>query len=298
MITTALLFLFGLAIGSFLNVVVFRYTPEKKVFDGTRLGGRSRCPYCGHVLGVQELVPVVSFIVQRGKCRSCGHRLSFQYPLVELVSASVFAFLPFFLNSLYGMSGAAFFSAESPLWYYGLVAAWLLAILTWVVITAIDLRHYVIPNELNAFLLVLGICITALLSAYHGSIFPFRVSFLENFSLLFSLSDSIVMNHVGGMLFGGLFFALLVLLSRGRGMGFGDVKLAFASGLVLGWPDIVLAVILSFIAGGIFGGALVLAGRKTMKDKIPFAPFLVFGFLLTIFFGHAIMEGYFGLFGL
>ncbi len=296
--TIALLFFFGLAIGSFLNVVVFRYTPEKKVFDGKRLGGRSRCPYCGHVLGAGELVPIVSFIIQKGKCRSCGHRLSFQYPLVELLSASAFAFLPLFLNSAYGMSGTAFFSAEAPLWYYGLVAAWVLTILTWIVITAIDLRHYVIPNELNAFLLILGVCITALLSAYHENIFPFRISFLQNFSLLFSFSDSVVLNHAGGMLFGGIFFALLVFLSRGRGMGFGDVKLALASGLILGWPDIALAIILSFVFGGIFGGVLILLRKKTMKDKIPFAPFLVLGFLLTIFFGHAIVGGYFRLFGL
>ncbi len=296
--TVVLLFLFGLALGSFLNVVVFRYTPEKKVLDRKQLGGRSRCPYCGHVLGAGELVPVVSFIIQKGKCRSCGHRLSLQYPLIELLSAAVFAFLPLFLNSVYGVSGTAFFSASAPLWYYGLVAAWVLAVLAWLVITAIDLRHHVIPDELNAFLMVAGVCITVLLAVYYENIFPFRTSFLQNFSLLFLLSDSIVLNHVWGMVFGGLFFTLLVFVSRGKGMGFGDVKLAFASGLVLGWPDIALATILSFVIGGIFGGVLVLAGRKTMKDKIPFAPLLVLGFLLTILFGHAIVGGYFRLFGL
>lgn len=296
--TVVLLFLFGLAFGSFLNVVVFRYTPEKKIFDKKQLGGRSRCPYCGHVLGAGELVPVVSFIIQRGKCRSCGHRLSLQYPLVELSSAAVFAFLPLFLNAAYGVSGTAFFSAEAPLWYYGLVAAWVSAVLTWLVVAAIDLRHYVIPNELNTFLFIVGICITALLAIYHENIFPFRVSFLRNFTLLFSFSDSIILNHAGGMLFGGLFFALLVVISRGKGMGFGDVKLAFVSGLVLGWPDIALATILSFVLGGIFGGILILSGEKSMKDKVPFAPFLVFGFLLTMFFGHAIVEWYFRLLGL
>ncbi len=298
MVTIALLFIFGLAIGSFLNVVVFRYTPERTVFDGKRLGGRSRCPHCGHVLGAGELVPIVSFFIQKGRCRSCGHRLSLQYPLVELASAAVFAFVPLFLNAAYGMSGATFFSAGAPLWYYCLVAAWVLAIITWIVITAIDLRHYVIPNELNAFLLILGVCGTALLSAYRGGIFPFRISFLRNFALLFSFSDNVVSNHVAGMIFGGLFFALLVFLSRGKGMGFGDVKLAFASGLILGWPDIALATMLSFILGGAFGGILILAGAKTMKDKIPFAPFLVLGFLLTIFFGHAIVGGYLRIFGL
>ncbi len=298
MLTIILLFLFGLAIGSFLNVVIFRYTPEKRVFDRKVLGGRSRCPYCGHVLGAGELVPVVSFLIQRGKCRICKHRLSLQYPLVELGGAAIFAFLPLFLNSTYGMSNIIFFTAAAPLWYYGLVAMWILVALSWIVLTAIDLRHYVIPNELNAFLFILGAVITVLLAVHHADIFPFRSSFLRNYTLLFSFSDGVLLNHILGMVFGGAFFALLVALSRGRGMGFGDVKLMLASGLVLGWPDIALSTILSFVIGGILGGLLILIKQKTMKDRIPFAPFLVLGFFLTVFFGFAIVRGYFGLFGL
>ncbi len=298
MLAITFLFAFGLAIGSFLNVVIFRYTPEKRLLDKKALGGRSRCPYCGHVLGVGELVPIVSFLIQKGRCRICGHRLSLQYPLVELAGAAIFAFLPLFLNSAYGMSNAVFFTASAPLWYYGLVAAWVLAFLAWVTVIAIDLRHYVIPNELNAFLLFLGTVITALLAIHVQSIFPFRTSFIRNYVLLFSFSNGVLLNHILGMLFGGVFFALLVALSRGRGMGVGDVKLMLASGLILGWPDIALSTAISFVLGGLFGGLLILIKQKTMKDMIPFAPFLVLGFFLTVFFGFAIVKGYFGLFGL
>ncbi len=298
MLATILLFFFGLAIGSFLNVVIFRYTPEKRVIDRKVLGGRSRCPHCGHVLSAGELVPVVSFLIQRGRCRRCKHRLSLQYPLVELAGAAIFSLLPLFLNSVYGVSNIIFFAAAAPLWYYGLVAAWVCAFLAWVVIIAIDLRHYVIPNELNAFLLLVGVVITALLAAHAPDIFPFRTSFVRNYVLLFSFSNSVLVNHVIGMAFGGAFFALLVALSRGRGIGVGDVKLMLVSGLVLGWPDIALSTIVSFVLGGLFGGMLLLLKQKSMKDKIPFAPFLVLGFFLTVFFGFAIVRGYFGLFGL
>lgn len=298
MLPVILLFLFGLAIGSFLNVVILRYTPEKRILDRKALGGRSRCPHCGHVLGAGELVPVVSFILQKGKCRTCRHRLSFQYPLVELVSAAVFAFIPLFLNSAYNISTSVFLNATAPLWYYGLVAAWVLIFLAWIVVAAVDLRHGIIPNELNAFLFVLGAAITILLTVHHAGIFPFRNSFLRNYTLLFTFSDSVLLNHVLGMIFGEAFFGLLVTLSRGRGMGLGDVKLMLASGLILGWPDIALSTILSFVIGGIFGGFLLLMKRGTLKDRVPFAPFLVLGFFLTVFFGFAIVQGYFGLFGL
>ncbi len=100
------------------------------------------------------------------------------------------------------------------------------------------------------------------------------------------------------MIAGGLFFGFLVFISRGKGMGMGDVKLALSSGVVLGWPDIALATILSFLLGGLVGGILLIFGKKHIKDKLPFAPFFVFAVFLTVFLGHSIVSGYFGLFGI
>ncbi len=293
-----LAFVFGTAIGSFLNVLIFRYAPEGRLFDLKRLGGRSHCPYCGHELGALELVPVLSFLLQGGQCRQCGHRLSFQYPIVELLSGAIFAGVPLFLNSFYGKSNALFASGALPVWYYLLIAVYVLAFLIWLTIAAIDLRHYVIPNALNLGLLLCGAAATYLVARYETLLFPFRESFLKQYTLIFAPFQSVFLNHLIGLLFGLAFFWLLVIMSRGRGMGLGDVKLAAAAGLLLGWPDIVLATMVSFVLGGLLGVGLMLARRKTMRDRIPFAPLLVLGFALTTFFGAVIVSGYFRLFSL
>ena len=293
-----LAFVFGTAIGSFLNVLVFRYTPQGRLFDGKRLGGRSHCPYCGHVLGALELVPIVSYIAQRGKCRTCGHDLSVQYPLVEFLSGAIFAGLPLFLNAFYVKSSVLFAALALPFWYYCLVGAWIVVFVVWLAMTAIDLRHYVIPNELNLLLVLLGAVIVYIISSHGDLLFPFRTSFLEQYELLFLPAMSPVVSHLIGLVFGGSLFGLLVVVSRGRGKGLGDVKLAIAAGFVLGFPDIVLATMLAFILGGLMSVILVLLKRKTMRDRIPFAPILVLGFVLTVFFGAAIVNGYFRLFSL
>lgn len=293
-----ILFVFGLIAGSFLNVLVLRYDPQKKLFNLKRLSGRSHCPYCKHELKAGELVPLLSFLFQKGKCRECGHRISFQYPFVEFLSGAIFAGLPFFLNGFYNVSASSFVNFGLEWWYYAFLFLWIIVFLVWLTIAVIDLREYVIPNELNALLAVLGIAIIAFLFFYGGEIIPFRESFLEQYRLVFSPFQGIILNRLLGMLAGGLFFGLLVFLSRGKGMGMGDVKLALVSGLVLGWPDIALATTLSFILGGLAGGVLLSLGKKHIKDKLPFAPFFVLGTFLTVFLGHAIVTGYFGLFGI
>jgi leader peptidase (prepilin peptidase)/N-methyltransferase len=293
-----LLFIFGLIIGSFLNVLVFRYDPAGKLFDGKKLGGRSHCPHCSHQLGASELVPLWSFFIQKGKCRECGHKLSFQYPILEFLSGAVFAGVPFFVAKFYELNISYFANFRLEVFYYILAILWIIAFLTWLIIAVIDLRQYVVPNELNVLLAVLGIITGAVLIIYAGKIFPFRESFLEQYQLVFSPFGSLILNRILGMFAGGLFFGLLVFLSRGRGMGMGDVKLAAASGLLLGWPDIALAAIIAFILGGLIGGLFLALGKKTMKDRLPFAPFFVVGIFMTILFGQAVISGYFSLFNI
>lgn len=92
-------FVFGAIVGSFLNVVSLRYQPEQKVFDIKIIGGRSRCPHCGKTLTWYELIPIISFLIQLGKCRSCRHRLSFQYPIVEILSGFIFLVVPWHFNN-------------------------------------------------------------------------------------------------------------------------------------------------------------------------------------------------------
>ncbi len=294
----ALLFVFGTAIGSFLNVLIFRYVPDGRFFDAKRLGGRSHCPYCGHVLGTLELVPLLSYAIQRGRCRECGHRLSVQYPAVEFISGAIFAGIPLFLNAFYAKSSLFFAAFLLPAWYYVLVLVWIIVFLIWLTIVVIDLRYYVIPNALNAILLLCGVVIIFVTVHYNDLLFPFRTSFLKQYQLIFTPWNNAALNHLLGLAFGLVFFGALVLLSRGRGMGLGDVKLATAVGLLLGWPDIALATMLAFVLGGVWSMVLVFLRKKTIRDKVPFAPFMILGFALTVFFGAALVTGYLHLFSL
>lgn len=294
-----LLFVFGLAIGSFFNVVLWRYRPEFSLLRIAELKGRSHCPYCQCVLHWFELVPLFSFILQRGKCRRCRHPLSWQYPLVELAGGAIFAGVPAFLNYFFRQSDWLFFIGQSPLWYYGIVILWFLIFLSWLLAAAIDFRHFIIPNGLNIFLGVLGAALTALLHFSQGGIWPFHESFLLQYVLVFSpFETGILANHLLGALAGLIFFASVFSLTRGRAMGLGDVKLALAMGLILGWPDIGLAIMLSFIIGGLVGIFLICCRKTTIKGRLPFGPFLVLGALLTVFFGEKIISLYFSIFGI
>ena len=131
------LFVFGTLIGSYINVLGLRYSPEA----GFKLSnkGRSHCPYCGHTLRWYELIPLFSFLIQRGKCRICRHKLSLQYPVVEILSGLVFVFVPMKLG-------------------FGFPAMiWILAFLTFIVLSIIDFRFKVIPNKLNIFIATIEI---------------------------------------------------------------------------------------------------------------------------------------------
>lgn len=283
--------------GSFLNVVALRYQPSRSVFDPRSLGGRSNCPYCRTKLKWFELIPLLSFFIQKRKCRKCGHRLSLQYPIVELLSGLIFVAVPFYLHRFYGVLDI--FSFDPSLRsFYGFLVVWVLVFIVWLLISIIDSRHYLIPNELNIGLGILGVIIVLIKRLPSSWLLPFHNTFLRHYELLFSPFQNVIANHLLGALLGALFFGVLIVVSRGRAMGLGDVKLALASGLVLGWPDIGLATLLAFIFGGTWGVILLLTKKKTMRDKIPFAPIFILGIVVTVFFGFKIVNGYFGLFNI
>lgn len=258
------LFILGLGFGSFLNVVSFRFKPNSsdKVFDLKKIGGRSACPFCHKILRWYELIPLVSFFVQKGKCRACGKQLSWQYPLVELLSGLILVAAP------------------------GVI--WIFALLVLLLISLIDFRHFFIPDELIWLLAFLGLI----------SVFFKTPSFLRYYAMIFSWSENIWFNHLLGALTGGIFFGLLFYLGKGKIMGGGDVKLALVLGWLLGWPDITMALILTFLLGGFVGFVLLFSRKKTIKDYLPLAPFLAIGVGLTVLFGYQIINGYFALMGL
>lgn len=240
------IFFIGLAVGSFLNVVIYRYKTGESVVRPP-----SRCPSCGQRLAVRDLVPLFSFLLLRGRCRYCRVSLSPRYPLVELLSGAVFllCFHYFFLSP-------AFFK-------YTVIFCGLL------VISGIDLEHQLIPNRM--------------------------VLILFGWALLWQLFypavplGSALLGMVTG---GGLLFAVL-LVSRG-GMGGGDVKLMAVLGLLVGWPYVLVVLMLSFITGGLVGIALLLRGRKTRKSPLPFGPFLSLAFFVAVFWGRQLWDWYTG----
>jgi prepilin signal peptidase PulO-like enzyme (type II secretory pathway) len=290
------LFVFGLIFGSFLNVVTIRYNPDKGFSNMRSLGGRSRCPICRKQLAWYELVPVFSFLFLRGKCRHCGHRISLQYPIVELLTALIFAVVPLQVASYAKVSMWTNLAADPGLFVL-FSALWICVFVLLLVLAVIDCKHMIIPDSINVALGFAGVALAGLTQSVHG-FGALQGSFIRHYAMIFGLRESIWANHLVAALVGLVFFGSIILLSRGRAMGWGDFKLVGALGLVFGWPDIVLVMMFSFVVGSVISLGLMARGRKTMKDAVPFGPFLVVGSACVFFFGFQFMSLYFGLFAL
>ena len=246
------IFVLGLIVGSFLNVLVLRRGTGKTV------GGRSQCASCGHQLGVFDLIPLFSFVFLGGKCRYCKTKISKIYPLVEFGTGILFLLI--FINSSINSVQSIVMLAVSILF-------WTLAF----AISVYDLRHTIIPNTWVFPLIIIAFCYSI-------------ISYWNNFhELLLSL--------LAGIIF-GLFFFVLWLVSRGRWMGLGDAKFALAFGVFVGIHKLFSAWALSFWIGAIsvlifflIESAINLNGKKlnrigeplTMKSEVPFGPFLFLG---------------------
>jgi leader peptidase (prepilin peptidase)/N-methyltransferase len=126
----------------------------------------------------------------------------------------------------------------------------------------------------------------------------YGASFLKQYAVIFPSFSSAILNHLIGAAAGSLFFLLIVLLSRGKAMGMGDVKLIAALGLLFGWPDVVVIALLAFIIGAIIAAGLLISNKKKMTDKVPFGPFIVIASSIVFFFGAGLMSAYFGIIGM
>ncbi len=251
-----LIFIFGLAVGSFLNVVICRLGTKEKI-----LLSRSRCPHCGVVLKWYELIPVFSFLIQKGRCCYCHKKISWQYPLVEISTGSLFLLVV--LNEVIIIQ-------DSLLAFR--ITFNLIIVCFLIIIFVYDLKHYLIPDRI---------------------VFP-AIGIALLYSLFFvpNLLFSYILSAFGA----AGFFLLLFLITRGKGMGLGDVKLAFLMGLILGWPNILLALFLSFLSGAVVGIFLIVLGQKGLKSQIPFGPFLSGTTLIVLLYGDLILDKVFGWF--
>jgi leader peptidase (prepilin peptidase) / N-methyltransferase len=296
------LFIFGLAIGSFLNVVALRYDGERFVFSSRALGGRSHCPHCKTTLQWYELIPLVSWIALGGRCRTCKAKVGWRYPLVELISGIIFVavplrFAPVVMAAVSASAVAAVgTTAATTQWpLIWLSAIWIVAFEILLLIAYIDIRLTIIPDELNAALAVLGLVEIAFVAGTFGIGNP---SFFGAFAGVFGLQSNIWINHISAAAFGVAFFGAIVAATRGRGMGMGDVKFALPLGLLFGWPDVLIIAMMAFVIGGVYGLVAITAGKKTMKSAVPFGPFLVAASAIAFFAGSALFNWYFHMLGL
>lgn len=251
------LFLLGLFVGSFLNVVILR--------QGTGLSflrGRSRCPQCSTTLSFLELIPVVSFLFLRAKCKHCAKPISFQYPIVEIATGVSFVLLAL--------------QAGIPSSFLDIFQLSILFVIasSFIVMVVYDIHHYIIENNV----LFISFC---------GIILWNVVRFFQD---TFSFAD--IALWVGTAFGVGLFFLLLHLFTRGQGMGMGDVKLAFVLAFFLDYPLVLVWLFCVFVSGGIIGIVLLAAGKKKRTDKVPFAPFLILNSFLIFLVGHILWEHY------
>lgn len=243
------IFIFGICIGSFLNVCIHRIPNSKSIFFPGSL-----CPKCGTSIRFYDNIPVVSFLILMGKCRSCGTRISIRYPMVELISGGF---------------------AISLLLKYGLSVEWISSYTftaALLVITFIDLDHKIIPDIIT----LPGIFIFLLV--------PFISSHI-------TWTDSIIGTLLGG---GSLLLVAMgyQLITKKEGMGGGDIKLLAMVGAFVGWKGVFFTIFLASIAGTLIGLILMLRSGKGLKLAIPFGPFLSIGAITYIHFGKSIIDWY------
>lgn len=254
-------FIFGTCWGSFLNVVIWRLPREQSL--GGR-SGRSECPHCGHALAWFDLVPLVSFAIGQGVCRYCHKKISVRYPLIEVITGFLFA-------------AAAAATVPHDLISWLLMLKLLTIISVCITVFVIDLEHYLILNKIVYPAIIITGFLALAISLASGTYQP----------ILSSLICAIAAY---------LIFGLVWLVSKGKWMGFGDVKLVAWIGLALAWPATATAVFLSFIIGAIVGLALIALGKKQLSSRIPFGTFLSATTLLAAFYGPELWTIYWGIF--
>jgi leader peptidase (prepilin peptidase)/N-methyltransferase len=259
-----IIFVLGLIIGSFVNVLIYRIPEGKSIVYPP-----SACTSCGARLTAADLIPVLSYVFLRGKCRHCGERISPRYPLIELLTAVIFVILFW----KYGFS--------VPFFAY----AYLMMILT--AVFFIDTEHRIIPNGL-------------VLAGIAGGAIFFVYNCFNPMPGIFG--DSKWWTPLAGLLPGSGFLLLIAILGSliyrtEDAMGMGDVKLMAPIGLFLGWKLCIAALAVSILLGGLISMLLMLFGIKKRKDTVAFGPFIVTGAFVTIMWGWQLVQWFYGYMG-
>jgi leader peptidase (prepilin peptidase)/N-methyltransferase len=261
----------GLMIGSFLNVVIYRlpkmmeFTWRQQCADlrGEEIAlqatynliiPRSACPHCNHPIGVFENIPVLSYLLLRGKCKNCGAAISPRYPIIEATSGILCAYAAWHFGFGWAAVGALLF-------------IWALLALT-----AIDFDTQLLPDDITLPLLWLGLLFNL-------------------FGVLTNLHNAVLGAMLGYLALWGVFW-LFKLATGKEGMGYGDFKLLAALGAWMGWQMLPLIIMLSSIVGAVVGITLIVAAKHGRSVPIPFGPYLAGGGLIALFWGKTLTQGY------
>lgn len=263
-ITTLILFVLGTIIGSFLNVVIYR-----TVAGESWAKGRSHCEHCKKQIRWYDNVPLLSYVVLRGKCRFCKTSIAISHPVVEFLTGTLFVW--------WYWGGTFFFHLTEQPFHYVQPLFWLTVGILLLIVFFADALYSIIPDEVVLILSVLTL-------AYRFSLTLSHVMQPADFikTLLAAVMCCV-------------FFWALRFVTKERGMGLGDVKFAIPFSLLLGWPATLLGVFLSFMIGALVATGLLLLKKKKMKQTIPFGPFMVASLLITLLWGNQILQWYINL---
>ena len=247
-------FIFGTIVGSFLNVCIYRIPVGESVIYPF-----SHCPKCGEKIKWYDNIPIISYLILRGKCRNCGEKISVQYPLIELLTGILTA---------------------GVIWKYGisLVSLYFLILAcVLIVVSMIDIKTMLVPVKLCYSAMVAGILLSPFIS-------------------ISSFKDSILGASFGAGII--LFIIETYYIFTGKeGMGYGDANIMALIGAFLGWEKVLLTIFFASLIGSVVGVALMVLKGKNTKFALPFGPFLSAGAYITILFGNEIINWYLGKLG-
>ena len=249
-------FIIGAAIGSFLNVVIYRLPEGKSVVKN-----RSSCTKCRAKLKPFDLIPVLSFFLLKGKCRSCKTKISWQYPVVEIVTGLLFVFIAYYYHLSTTVIDA--FAIRDAVFVCALL-----------IIFVTDLKKFLIFD-------VITIPITVFALAVNLYLYSSVTDFWQLLAYL-----------IVAMVVGAGFFYLQYFFSKGKWIGFGDVKMGLMMGAMLSWPKILAALFIAYILGAIYSLIVLALKKKKMQSQVPFGVFLSLATLITLFYGGRIVSWY------
>lgn len=255
-------FIFGIIFGSFFNVIVYRAGQD----DETWTKGASHCENCNHSLAWYDNIPLLSYLLLKGKCRYCGSKISVIHPLVELATGLVFVFSAYLALNFFLLPASPLLSYR----FLSLILSIVVNSILWLILL-IDLKYMLIPDQLVAALLFL-----ALFWQYVN----------------FSMGRTAVLHSLISSISFLMFFLILWLITKRKGMGLGDIKLIAPLTFLVGYPRSIVGVFFAFIIGGIWGIILLLVGRKKWGQVLPFGPFLIVGAWIALAWGQSIWQAY------